>query len=125
MMSQYPELKHLMDPNKRTNLSMMLNESNTEDGVDLEVLDAVQVKYEGSTARGMRGTIVIKKRAIKDKKFLQWIQNRELYKAWEDQQKAFRDEENVKRKKAQKKKRQKVRAGEEERELNTCDIANE
>lgn len=85
MMSQYPELKHLMDPNKRTNLSMMLTESNTEDGVDLEVLDAVQVKYEGSTAQSMRGTIVIKKRAIKDKKFLQWIQNRELYKAWEDQ----------------------------------------
>ena len=83
MISKHPELKQLMDPNKKHYLSMMLSEKD-DDGVDLEVLDAVQIKYEGSTARGMRGTIVIKKRAIKDKKFLQWIQNRELYKAWED-----------------------------------------
>ena len=124
MMSKYPELKLLMDPSKKTNLSMMLTEQ-TDDGVDLEVLDAVQVKYEGSTARCMRGTIVIKKRAIKDRKFLQWIQNRELYKAWEEQQKVIRYEENAKKKKALKKKRQKVMMEEEEKELNTCDIAND
>ena len=52
MMSQYPELKNLMDPNKKHYLSMMMNED--DDGVDLEVLDAVQIKYEGSTARHHR-----------------------------------------------------------------------
>ena len=41
-----------------------------DDDINLECIDPVLIKFEGSTALGMRGTIVIKKLAIKDKKFL-------------------------------------------------------
>ena len=124
MMSQYPELRGLMGEQK-TNLAMMLNEDEADENIDLEVLDPVQIKFEGSTAKGMRGTIIIKKRAIKDKKFLQWISNRELYQAWEHEHKKILVTEKDRKKKIAKRKKTKQRALEEEKELNTCDIAND
>ena len=43
----------------------------------------MQVKWEGSSSTAVKGTIVISKSAIKDKEFLEWIANRELYEIWE------------------------------------------
>ncbi len=51
--------------------------------IDLKEFDAVQVKWEGSSSTAVKGTIVISKSAIKDKEFLEWIANRELYEIWE------------------------------------------
>ena len=58
--------------------------------INLEVLDPVKIKFEGSTAKGMKGTIIITKKAIKDKKFIQWLENKELYAAWEQEQKQLK-----------------------------------
>ena len=57
--------------------------------IDLaEVFDAVQVKWIGSSSMaGMKGTIEIKKEAIKDRQLVEWLENRELYEMWEQEQK--------------------------------------
>jgi hypothetical protein len=68
MENQHPELNELMS-HKVTPVSKMLND-NDEEFCNLEVLDPVLIKFEGSSAKGMKGTIIIKKLAIKDKKFL-------------------------------------------------------
>jgi len=62
---QYPDLNKLKGG--------CMRDEDDEDGINLECIDPVTIKFEGSTAMGMRGTIVIKKMAIKDRKFLQWI----------------------------------------------------
>jgi len=51
--------------------------------IDLKEFDSVQVKWKGSSSTAVKGTIVISKSAIKDKEFLDWISNRDLYEIWE------------------------------------------
>ncbi len=51
--------------------------------IDLKEFDSVQVKWEGSSSTAVKGTIVISKGAIRDKEFLDWISNRDLYEIWE------------------------------------------
>ena len=75
--NQYLQACHgdLFDPNKRK--------------IDLsEICDAVHVKWVGkSSDTGMSGTIEIKKHAIKDRQIIEWLENRELYEMWEQEQK--------------------------------------
>ena len=56
------------------------------EAIDLApVYDSVQVKWEGSSSTTkMKGTLIILKAAIKDKRFIEWIENRELYDMWEE-----------------------------------------
>ena len=65
----------MVDPNKRK--------------IDLsEICDAVHVNWVGkSSDKGMSGTIIIKKHAIKDRQIIEWLENRELYEMWEQEQK--------------------------------------
>jgi len=55
--------------------------------IDMTEFDPVQVKWEGSTSsKQMKGTLIISKIVIKDKGFLEWLANRELYEMWEKEQ---------------------------------------
>ena len=117
LQSQHPELQNLM--------SQKPKRMSEADEINLEVLDPVKIKFEGSTAKGMRGTIIITKKAIKDKKLIQWLENRELYAAWELEQKNMKIKEKEKTAVARTRRAAKQRALEEEKELRTCDITND
>jgi hypothetical protein len=45
--------------------------------------DRVKIKWEGNSSGKMVGTVEINKKAIKDKLFIEWLENRELYNLWE------------------------------------------
>lgn len=51
-----------------------------------DFVDKVKIKWSGTHEGKMTGVIEINKQAIKDKLFLEWLQNRELYNIWEKEQ---------------------------------------